>query len=1136
MDQCAAWTRAIRLLERAAVVAGSPRLLPDERENAKNRLNAWRSQTPFEREDWFYQRLSQDALTQEDFLYLIGLSEESLDRLVPFAPGWGARLEQAYSDNNHREILASSAGTFTPLIWPLIRAAQERLYRTAEELKRTSPSSPFEPRVLISFLWMAMEDRLDWMLSRSVVLELHVAKHRGALRGETPHERFLNFLKCLSPPSQALTFFREYPVLARIILEALEIWEEAGHELLSRLCQDWEEILTTFSPNSDPGPLVGVKGGGDVHCRGRSVHILTFASGFRLVYKPRPVGVHSCFGELLAWLNERGAPGLRGAQVLEREGYGWLEFVSSRPCATREELARFYQRQGAFLALFYVLNATDLHRENLIAFGEYPIFVDLECLLTPDYGQLDPQTHDSLAHFEMENSVMRAMILPFFYGKKKDVIDPSGLGGDEGQVSVHEIPVWENPGTDEIRLVKMRKPVSRAHNRPTLEGEAVSPLDFREALEEGFASTYRLLLRHREELLAPDSPLSRGSEAEVRIVFRASQLYSFILVESYHPHLLRNSVDRERHLDRLWFGIDRSKLAQVSLPLLPIEREDLWRGDIPYFYCRPGSRDVWGSCGQHIPDLLRRSGLEMVEERLRGFGEEDLEKQLWFIRASLTALAIELQSVPPPESRARPFQKVEGREGILAAAGAISERLRNLALRSSRQAAWIGLAKTRSRGWWLRPLEADLYSGLPGVALYLAHSGEILGEPEHTTLAREALANLDHQLERQGEVITVGGFDGWGGLVYTWLHLGRLWRDEGLVQKAIDAVPKFEELIDQDDDMDIVRGCAGGIVPLLALQREAGCHRALELARRMGDRLVSSALPYEQTLYWQTASFPVHPLTGFSHGNSGMAWALVELFKVTGDERYRQTAARALAFERLFFSPQEGNWMDLRSVHAKLGDFDYTLYKEFNVAWCHGAGGIGLSRLRILSQMDRAEVLRDVEAAAAAVLRKGFGVSHCLCHGDLGNLELILEVSRLFGDDYWRGIAEETTQRVLNSFEKRGCLCGVPYFVETPGLMDGLAGIGYGLLRLAEPARVPSVLMLDLPSSKVPRERLSITSKHGDRIYRGGLSGCQQDGGGADAGDQEGDKPQGCWIDPSDPEQEPGEYLGGEGGEEDTQA
>ena len=44
-----------------------------------------------------------------------------------------------------------------------------------------------------------------------------------------------------------------------------------------------------------------------------------------------------------------------------------------------------------------------------------------------------------------------------------------------------------------------------------------------------------------------------------------------------------------------------------------------------------------------------------------------------------------------------------------------------------------------------------------------------------------------------------------------------------------------------------------------------------------------------------------------------------------------------------------------------------------------------------------------------------------------------------------------------------------PSGVETPGLMTGLAGIGYGLLRLAEPRRTPSVLALEPPTHRVSR-------------------------------------------------------------------
>jgi lantibiotic modifying enzyme len=44
--------------------------------------------------------------------------------------------------------------------------------------------------------------------------------------------------------------------------------------------------------------------------------------------------------------------------------------------------------------------------------------------------------------------------------------------------------------------------------------------------------------------------------------------------------------------------------------------------------------------------------------------------------------------------------------------------------------------------------------------------------------------------------------------------------------------------------------------------------------------------------------------------------------------------------------------------------------------------------------------------------------------------------------------------------------------VDTPGFLTGLAGIGYGLLRLALPDRVPSALLLhDDPPTREEAQR-----------------------------------------------------------------
>ncbi|MGH3858012.1 ABC transporter permease subunit, partial [Actinokineospora sp.] len=53
-----------------------------------------------------------------------------------------------------------------------------------------------------------------------------------------------------------------------------------------------------------------------------------------------------------------------------------------------------------------------------------------------------------------------------------------------------------------------------------------------------------------------------------------------------------------------------------------------------------------------------------------------------------------------------------------------------------------------------------------------------------------------------------------------------------------------------------------------------------------------------------------------------------------------------------------------------------------------------------------------------------------------------------------------TTAVLLDALDRHGPLCGTPGAVSTPGLLSGMAGIGYSLLRLGLPDRVPSVLLL----------------------------------------------------------------------------
>jgi type 2 lantibiotic biosynthesis protein LanM len=511
---------------------------------------------------------------------------------------------------------------FAPVLTPFLNEARTGLAAALQPLIRQGRVD--RGRIELQCLG-ELRARLLNMVARPLVLELNAARLLGRLEGVTPAERFLSFAAGLVTPAGRLDFYREYPVLARFLAEYVEQWRTALGELFERLDQDWERLAGRLNGGRDPGALQRVRLAGDRHRQGRSVALCSFASGFTTVYKPRPVSVEGHLQALLAWLDGRQpgpAPGLafRTFQVIDRGRYGWVETVPHRPCSTPEEVERFYGRQGANLAVLHALGGTDMHADNIIASGEHPVVVDAEALFdTRPAGGAVPE----------RASVLRIGLLP--HGADTDL---SGLGGAGGQLSVVPVAAWASAGADTMRQVRQRMPLAGFQNLPSLAGADgnIEPRDHLESMLEGFRSTYRRIVAHREALTAPGGPLDAFAPDEVRVVLRSTSFYSWLLEESLHPGALGDGLDRDRLLDRLWLETaGRPDLEWVA----EAERADLWSGDVPVFLAHPGSTDLRSSRGAVLPGFFAQSGLATARERIGRLGEEDLEVQLGAIRTAL---------------------------------------------------------------------------------------------------------------------------------------------------------------------------------------------------------------------------------------------------------------------------------------------------------------------------------------------------------------------------------------------------------------------------------------------------------------------------------------------------------------------
>lgn len=923
--QTSAWYHALTLTERIALV----RTLQQETLNvgtnadfAECRLQRWRSQPPFTTGSYFAQRLAMDGISEDELRHLLGEPTEAIHDRFHEPTDWLAELAEAFSrPPSAKPIRLPEAAPgqeragFLDVIEPLISQGRDRLHQGVQALIHAQTDVPFDPATVEDVLFANLPQQLIHMLSRTMALDLRVASLQGLLEGDAPEARFRSFVQRLRQREIALAILQEYPVLARQLTTCIGQWVSFSLEFLQNLCADWEAIRTTFSPGNDPGLLVQVNGMGDKHCGGRSVLIARFRSGFQAVYKPRSLAVDVHFQELLIWLNSRGDhPPFRSLKILARGSYGWVEFVAAKSCTCADEVRRFYERQGGYLALLYALEATDFHSENLIAAGEHPVLLDLEALFHSHVKGIDTQEADLIASTAITYSVMRVGLLPQrrWSNAESEGIDLSGLGAVSGQLTPQPIPYWEGAGTDEMRLARKRVAMKGTKNRPTLNDTEVNVLDYAEAIAVGFSSIYQLLVEHRGELLSSNGPLECFAKDEVRTILRSTRTYGLLLRESFHPDVLRNALDRDRLFDRLWVGVEhRPHLARA----IPAERDDLLHGDIPMFTTCPESRDLWSSSHQRFTDFFDEPGINLVQHRIQALGADDLARQIWFIRASLVTLSTDMEQARWPIYHLTEPRTLTDHGRLLTAARAVGDRIEALALRGKHDVSWLGLRLANERHWSLVPLGADVYHGLPGIALFLAYMGAITREDRYTTLAEAGLATLRRQVERRRSFITsVGGFNGWGGVIYALTHLGVLWDDPALLVEAEGLVQLLPTLIERDENLDIIGGAAGCIGSMLTLYRCAPSERTLAAAIQCGDHLIARAQPMEPGIGWIPNFGGTRPLTGFSHGAAGMAWALIELAALTREERFRTAAIAAIAYERRFFSPEAGNWADLREV------------------------------------------------------------------------------------------------------------------------------------------------------------------------------------------------------------------------------
>lgn len=825
------------------------------------------------------------------------------------------------------------------------------------------------------------------------------------------------------------------PLLRTELQRQTDRFVETTIELLERIWRD-RGLIASELLNKDADAGLGRihdlnMRQADFHNGGRRTTIVTCEAG-RFVYKP-----HSCAIDLWFYnMARKYVPeSLRQPRTIVRHDktghWGFAEFIEHQPVATEVGIAQYWRNFGRAAALFDTLGSEDLHNENFVASGEAPSLIDVETVLTGEAThQGDPLTCPNLRYAsqgfaqDLDRTLTLSCLMP---NRTKDGQSISPLYAEHSS----SLPVWNGHEYD-----------VRGYED-----------DFLAGFDEALARLAKRIPELEEDMRATE-------HMPTRRILRSTNVYATLLFrlckrDAYEP------AKRHELLQILHRALVHGQTGAKS-PLATCEIASLLAGDVPYLVVEAGSRSIMGVDGATDDQLLAASAKERAISRIRTLDEPHRAFSHAVLEANLRRALIDIDN---------PLPQLASAEAPLSTTRALEEaldvfwRLEQLVILSpSGESSWL----FRSSYGELISWNVEFGNGLGGMAVFLAALASRVSDGELRSRAivhlqdcvgsiEEIIACLEIARTIPEQSIGLGITDGLGGTLRTLdlvvrslegqSELSELrHRAQSLLRRLLALLPRAD--IAHVEHADVYSGLAG---LLLALGE---CHMARHdaniraLAQRLVDRLMDlRAIGTDKNLC-DTCNTG-WPVSGFGHGQAGIAAALAQTAHVWGID-VGTAADDALSFERSIYNKRIGTWPDLRQSPASDTHLD---------GICSGAPGVGLAALMVaegLGEEAPDAPLRDLaqqlisladDACASIPPRQ----RDTLCCGSLSVVEYLLA----------RGKREEAGCLLAGIVDRKqalGCyaLNGAKMRqTDEPSFLWGLAGIGYVLLRYADPSLAP---------------------------------------------------------------------------------
>lgn len=778
--------------------------------------------------------------------------------------------------------------------------------------------------------------------------------------------------------------FSKFPVLKTITYDLVCNYVSYSNQIFDYFIDDYALISSVWE--CDVGQIEEIIiGKGDTHS-GTSVAIIK-TDNTTLVFKPRSLFSDEFFYKVISALGENLPQRVFAPKMLSYETHSWQEFISYKECSSDEEAARFFYNAGISQFAFYMLSSVDMHYENLICYGEYPVFVDLETLISGSISTLEHCEPKSL-----NTSVLMTGMLPGLKGTQ-NIIDMnlSALFTGHDKSEKHHITsiVRDRDGAwKEITVPVITTP---SQNVVKVNGKEVEAHTFEKMFVKGFNDASQVFLDQKERFLRIVDELSTRS-IKMRKILRPTIVYGKFIAASIRPEVLRSEQNYFAVFDilRKNFTIGAFGYLRVNY-----EIEELQKGNIPSFDIYSNSKNLYASGEMLCENYLCETPHASVRRRCLEITRELVEYQIRIIKM---AFASQDKAADLTYPIRRSSQESNPINYVHICAKMIEKSL--IPAPSGGYAMIMLQTNVDNESFVVHTSDSELYH-FGGIIWFLYAYGEKY-DRKYCDYASGLLSLLFSKYEFDSQSNTAKNYSvysGYGSLAYLAYCIFKDSREDQLLNQTLKVlIDGFKQINSSGIKYDYV----GGDLSFISLACRIAADQP-QIKQQLFDSIVKVKNTIKKDL-WSLRDY------GLAHGTAGLLTTLSLINSITGDCTNEIFNLRKIVESAYADSP--------------------------SYAWCKGKAGMALA-LHHANTIKGSNELSDLKLYDADV-----ETNLCLCHGLFGEFDVALS---LFPE------RRSEIKKIINTFDFNTLRVfrSSDYLYES--FMLGVSGIAYTILRSEYP-------------------------------------------------------------------------------------